>query len=396
MRVNVCEEVLQEVLTTKLGPLNELSVFGVDHDVTDNYTSDMTRLGVRVVTGAGECHELSLLVKKSGVGDNSLNGDITEIKMYKEVLPKMEKLIAKMISIHEEPLWAHCIGHFNNTLVLEDLQVLGYQTVDRTNGLDYQHAALVMRGLAQFHAISVVLHDIGELKSADFKNFVFDGRYEHLHDFITSGFQYLLRIATQEWSPEWKDIIENVSHIPEIAVKKLQEITQLQEGGFHVLNHGDTWVNNVMFKHNEGTPETIKFVDFQLSHFNSYAFDLHYMVNTSVSSEVLHHIDRLYEEYHYHLTSELAKLGRSDGPSLSEVFSELRRTEFFGLFTAIAVSPVILARQELASPKDKSGYTLAELEQRKEDRYRTEEYTRRIQVILRCAQHGGLFERLHT
>lgn len=136
-------------------------------------------------------------------------------------------------------------------------------------------------------------------------------------------------------------------------------------------------------------------MDFQLSHFNSYAFDLHYLVNTSVSSEVLHHVDRLYEEYHYHLTSELAKLGRSDGPSLSEVLSELQRTEFFGLFSAIAILPVILAKQELAPPMDKSVHTLAELEQRKEDRYRTEEYTRRVQVILRCAQHGGLFERLH-
>lgn len=83
MRGNMYEDVLQEVLATKLGPLNKLSVFGVDHDVTDNYTSDMTRLGVRVITAAGECRELSLLVKKSGLSgdENGQNKDITEIKV---------------------------------------------------------------------------------------------------------------------------------------------------------------------------------------------------------------------------------------------------------------------------------------------------------------------------
>lgn len=137
-----------------------------------------------------------------------------------------------------------------------------------------------------------------------------------------------------------------------------------------------------------------RFVDFQLSHYNSNAFDLHYFMNTSVSTEVLHHIDRLYEEYHDELQSEFSRLGLSGCPTLQELLDELQRTEFFGLFSATCITPVVTAGPEIAPPKDNTGHTLAELEQRKRDRFRTEEYTKRIQVILRRAQHGGLFKRL--
>lgn len=43
--------------------------------------------------------------------------------MYKDILPEMERLVHTM-DCSQNTLWAHCIGHFDNTtLVLEDLKV---------------------------------------------------------------------------------------------------------------------------------------------------------------------------------------------------------------------------------------------------------------------------------
>lgn len=402
---DIGESLLQEMLTTSLSlPVARVAVLGVEQNVTDGngYTSDMSRLRARVVTEDGKRREVSLLVKQCILDqvDNEVLKELaeltTEIKMYKEVLPAMEGLMLKVDGSVDAP-WPHCIGHYHNTtLVLEDLRELGYETRDRTRGLDYPHAAVAVRGIARFHATSAALHSAGKLQPEDFSKFIFTSGSTAINGFITSSFEYLNAVARMEWSPEWRDVIEKVGRIPAIAVEKLGEITKLEDKGFHVLNHGDLWVNNMMFRHKEdGTPDSLRLVDFQLSHYNSYAFDLHYFMNTSLSIEVLHHIDRLYEEYHQALREELTKLDLAAlCPGLPEVLEELQRTEFFGLFSAVCIAPVITADPEIAPPKESKGFSLGELEARKKERFRTWEYTKKIQIILRRAQHGGTFKRI--
>ncbi|KAJ8879477.1 hypothetical protein PR048_020085 [Dryococelus australis] len=51
-----------------------------------------------------------------------------------------------------------------------------------------------------------------------------------------------------------------------------------------VLNHGDFWLNNILFKYSEsGEIEDVKF---QLTYFASPAVDLHYFLTASPCSDV--------------------------------------------------------------------------------------------------------------
>lgn len=72
----------------------------------------------------------------------------------------------------------------------------------------------------------------------------------------------------------------------------------------------------------------------------------------------------------------------------------MKRVEYFGLFTAVSITPIIIAPPHLAPPKFNQDLPLEEIVSRNVERFRTEEYTRRIQIILRRAMHGGFFERI--
>lgn len=80
----------------------------------------------------------------------------SEIKMMSDTLVKMNKTLS---SFNEDLLSAQ-LYHFKTEapaiLVLEDLKSSGFQLADRQAGFDMEHAVLVMKNLARFHASSIV------------------------------------------------------------------------------------------------------------------------------------------------------------------------------------------------------------------------------------------------
>lgn len=79
---------------------------------------------------------------------------------------------------------------------------------------------------------------------------------------------------------------------------------------FNVLNHGDTWCNNIMFKHNkDGTIDDLKFVDLQVSKWGSPVWDLQYFIISSCSYDIrIEKFDYFVKYYHQHLIESLKLL----------------------------------------------------------------------------------------
>lgn len=98
-------------------------------------------------------------------------------------------------------------------------------------------------------------------------------------------------------------------------------VAEPMRSGFKVLNHGDDWLNNMMFK---GT-EDVKLIDFQLSFWGSPANDLIYFFVSSVADDIkTQTYDDLLEIYHSELEKTLQALNY-DGhiPTLSEIQIDL-------------------------------------------------------------------------
>ncbi len=97
-----------------------------------------------------------------------------------------------------------------------------------------------------------------------------------------------------------------------------------------VLNHGDLWVNNFLFKYNEGRPVDVVFVDYQMSHFTSPGLDINYFISTSPTNDIRQNkIDMLIETYYNHFSKTLKNLSDKQY-SLDVVKKEIQSREFYG------------------------------------------------------------------
>lgn len=81
-------------------------------------------------------------------------------------------------------------------------------------------------------------------------------------------------------------------------------------GGFQVLNHGDMWINNAMFRRDaEGNPIEVFLIDYQMPFWASPTNDLLYFLITSVADDIkIEHFDDFIAFYHKELTDALKKL----------------------------------------------------------------------------------------
>lgn len=101
---------------------------------------------------------------------------------------------------------------------------------------------------------------------------------------------------------------------------------------FQVLNHGDDWINNMLFKNDEkGNAIDVKFIDFQLSFWDSPMADLMYFLLTSVKDEIkTAHFDELIAFYHKELIKSLNELKYSeDAPTLDVLKQDLMEKRGF-------------------------------------------------------------------
>lgn len=102
--------------------------------------------------------------------------------------------------------------------------------------------------------------------------------------------------------------------------------------GFQILNHGDMWLNNMMFKFDEANnPIDVALIDYQLSSWGSPSGDLLYFLITSVADDIkVDHFDDFISYYHDQLSESLKKL-RFDQriPSLTELHVDLLDKGFF-------------------------------------------------------------------
>lgn len=118
-------------------------------------------------------------------------------------------------------------------------------------------------------------------------------------------------------------------------LRQYHDVNVPMECGFQVMNHGDLWLNNMMFKLDEdGNPKDVLLIDFQLLFWGSPACDLFYFMLTSIADDIkVDHFDNLIKFYHDQLTDGLIKLKYDRKiPSLAELQEDLLKKGFYGLY----------------------------------------------------------------
>lgn len=112
------------------------------------------------------------------------------------------------------------------------------------------------------------------------------------------------------------------------------------ENEWTTFTHGDFWVNNMLFHHDElGAPDKIKFIDFQLAQYNTCLRDLPYMMFGSCDVDVLsNHFEEFLSAYHNSFIQTLNKLKFDASPYTRKKFDDRLKLEASSMLIFITMA----------------------------------------------------------
>ncbi|KAJ6632706.1 hypothetical protein Bhyg_16079 [Pseudolycoriella hygida] len=285
-----------------------------------------------------------------------------EVTMYNKVLKVMhefqvEKGLTDADGFFEYPKCYGVIEDAENdcyALVMEDLKKSGYEMFDKFKPSDYNHVKLFMESLGKYHALSFALKDQRPSVLEPYKclDDIFADQVERSPDMMQAMFRFAFDRAIIAFE---NDIAKEKAVLTLRKLKEnfLHELTTLPVGRksepFSVINHGDCWNNNLMFKYDEKSnlPQKICLLDWQLARYSSPVLDISYFMFSSTDRKLREeHYDKLIKTYYNSLSNTITKLGSDPEKlfSFNDFLGELKRFSRYGLILAPVLLQIITSK----------------------------------------------------
>ncbi|XP_075227266.1 uncharacterized protein LOC142327814 [Lycorma delicatula] len=262
--------------------------------------------------------------------------------IYNEVLPKFKSIFGERWKDLTPKLFHTTNEH---VLILEDLKESGYKMADRMKLLNFKESKIALSALAKFHAASAKLYETESqliIKAA--REIMFQPGMKQSSEKYMSTFFRCARDSCSK-KPDLSKYNEPLrrfeNNLWSIAQKKLKP----KKNEFNVLNHGDFWTTNMMFRYtDDNTPTDIKVIDFQISRYGSPAFDLLHFIYGTVQEEVrLEQYDTLLTIYLHELNKSLELFGSNKRLNMSNLKDAIEERTFYAVFITIGALPMSIA-----------------------------------------------------
>ncbi|KAK9512738.1 hypothetical protein O3M35_001099 [Rhynocoris fuscipes] len=331
--------------------------------VGENCLSTVYRVTIGVELESGRNRALSVIIKaplekqeatyhwmiESGIFDE-------EIKFFANVSSEMNELMYEF-NDKRGKLLPEVIGIQSKLLIFEDLKQYNFKVTDRIKCHDFLHSKLVVRSLARLHAMSRVLLRRRSISSTDIPRHPIISKVKTSNKLYGSGLK-LLSNEIKTWGEDWVDISLRLLKFSDTIGEKLEALNNASEDNFNVINHGDCWVCNLMFKYDpyENIPIDLRFVDFQFVHYESYAWDIIFYIYTSIRGDLRRkHYNDLLRAYHKSLSDTLLlyKYPEHEIPSLDDVFKEVERLNVYAAATCLITHTVMTMPVQQSFDMDK-------------------------------------------
>ncbi|XP_014275096.1 uncharacterized protein [Halyomorpha halys] len=312
----------------------------------ENYTSAILRVTAKVILGNGRKAKKSFIMKKiitEGKGGEFMkefNVARQETHVYTAILKQMSYLMEEFEDT-DEPLWCNFVHYdpSSSCILLEDLKASGYSCVPRQESLDLDHAILALRGLGRYHGMAKVLEQRGIISNDNKPNEFF----KDLNLIRCIPYAGILNVskAIKSWGSDWEEASNKLKIPFEPFAEKWRSMGQVPtDTEFIVLNHGDCWSNNMMFKYDfQKRPIIVKFLDFQNPNYNTSCMDVTNVLYLGIKPTVRRsNYKLLLQTYHDSLVRSLDKFGfTGTKPTLEQITASMKRLEAFGLSIFIAI-----------------------------------------------------------
>ncbi|XP_065354515.1 uncharacterized protein LOC135948986 [Calliphora vicina] len=365
----------------------------------ENYATVMLRLEAEIEMTDGSCESITLMLKTAhdseAIKEVVKNNNVFNVEtiMYQEVVPELEQLYKKAgVDINFAPKFYEIDTEYPH-LLLEDLKPKGYTNINRLEGLDIQHTQAVLTVLAQWHAASAVQIATKE----NYKPILFETYFKEenremmskIFDSLTAAF---LKSAKNYEGHEL--YYERLCQHKDVILDEMFEANKQDENEFNVLNHGDCWSNNVMFKHDElGNIVGTFLVDYQIPHIGPPAQDLYYLLLSSTRYELkIEKFDYFIKYYHDRLIENLILLKYPKKlPTLKELHIMLHKYNAWAYNASTGIMAAVLLDPSDNAKLDNYFSYSDEAAQFKMQLYSNPRYRKHMEMVLPWLYYRGTF-----
>ncbi|XP_064552608.1 uncharacterized protein LOC135438274 isoform X1 [Drosophila montana] len=389
-----------EILSDNVPEFSKIENFCIKPASTagENYSSLILRISIDVKLTDKSIKSMSFMMKvphesaKMQQMLKTVNFFTVENATYTELISKFEDLYKSIgmnikfapraykftESLKKEPKLA-------NTVLMHDLCQDGYRNVNRLECLDVEQSKLVLRKLAQYHAAGAHCRVINGPYPELFTQPMFGSNKERAVS-ILEGIMGPFKKMFLEHLYFYKDgekYSEKFALLFSKMSRKFLKLSTFDPTEFNVINHGDCWINNLLFKFgSKGELIDIIFVDFQLPKYGHPSADLLNFIMTSVHIDhKLKYFDYFIKYYHDQLIEHLKLLEYEDRlPTLAELHMQLYKYGIWAITASVMVLPIVLLDQN-----EKTREYMSQL-------YTNERYKANIEQIMPWLDNRGLLE----
>ncbi|XP_049762484.1 uncharacterized protein LOC126088388 [Schistocerca cancellata] len=234
-----------------------------------------------------------------------------EADFFSKILPKLQRGVT---------CTCECYVASRQVLVLDDLSVLGFRTMDSRQLFDYDHCETILRTLAYFHATSIIYEEkqgsrgyIQQKWSTEIDQDFELSKVDSLIDgWMVAGVEVIATLAEQVWpGEEGADIARRIRGKRREICHRFLKLRKPSAVHRNVVCHGDFWASNVMVKYDaSGKPESARLIDFQLVRYAPPVFDVMTILLLSTDQDFRdRHLHSLQQVYFSTLSAQIANEG---------------------------------------------------------------------------------------
>lgn len=255
-----------------------------------------------------------------------------EAVMYREVVPEFEQMYRDAGLEVKFGAKSYELNTDQPYILLEDLKPKGFINVNRLEGLDMEHTHSVLKKLAQWHAVSATR----VATKGPYGKSITEGFFkEETREVMRAMFGGLAKIQLECMkSYDGHELYyEQMCEKKDVRLDELYDAAKVDPNEFNVLNHGDCWSNNVMFKHDAfGKVKETYLVDYQIPRYGTPAQDLYYFLLSSTKYELkIKHFDYFIKYYYNELSEHLKLLNYPKKmPTLKDIHIMLHKYNAWG------------------------------------------------------------------
>ncbi|XP_014209185.1 uncharacterized protein LOC106639887 [Copidosoma floridanum] len=359
---------LESVLRRKLG--DQLAVVSYDTEplipLGENYCSTILKVRAIVKDSAdgAEPRELNLVAKMMPATDYQrqiFDSKFTFRKenfFYQKLLPAYQQL-EREFGVGNDEIFDNAPMFYgarssklagddeaiddDAVILMQNLKVLGYYTIDRMKGMDEDHAKTSIVVLGRFHALSVAMRhhkpEFFEVIKENSKCL----RFEIEEDDVE---EIRIFVETMRTDPVTCPYYEDIRASMALDLHEVWE--GLPSADWASIIHADCWTNNIMFLQDPDTGRVadVKFVDFQNYLFMSPLRDLVFFLMMNPDSHVMDNkFDELVDLYYDTFVAHLERLGCDVAPFSREKFDARLKIDAFWEFPHIPFMTKIMTTQ---------------------------------------------------